>query len=74
MDMQMGDQRYHKLIRRWSVLSYLDNPTDDQRKEMREIDRALYECELRHVRGPIAPLVDDYDLMKNAGDLGGAEL
>lgn len=74
MDMRMGDEKYHRLIRRWSVLSCLDAPTDRQRAEMQEIDRALYACELRHVRGSIAPLVDDYELMKNAGDLGGTEL
>ena len=74
-DMRMGDERYRKLMRRWHTLSWLDAPTDRQRKEMQEIDRALHECELRHVRGSvIAAVVDDYELMKNAGDLGGTEL
>lgn len=69
-NMDMGDPKYKQLLRRLNTLSWLDNPTDYQRAEMARLDAELAAAEMR---GPIARMVDDYELMRNAGDLGGAE-
>lgn len=69
-NMKMGDERYRKALRRWNTLNWLDEPTERQRAEKARLEAELAAAEMR---GPIAAVVDDYDLMRNAGDLGGVE-
>lgn len=71
-DMRVGDERYRQTLRRHTTLCWLDNPTPRQRDERARLGAALDAAELRG--SVIAAVTDDYDSVRNAGDLGGVEL
>ena len=70
--MQVGDAQYRKLLRRLTTLQWLDAPMAHQEAEMARIDAMLTEAELkgRSLRGA----VEDYEQLRQIGDLGQVEL
>jgi len=70
--MRVGDEQYRKTLRRWHSLSLLTKPTTRQKNELARVEAALNEAELQ-AKG-FGALTDDYDQLRQMGDLGGVEV
>lgn len=79
--MQVGDAEYKAALRRLNTLKYPGDgrmTLEQQRQEIASLECQLSAAAMRFEAETHAPtmrdLVDDYQLMMNAGDLGGVEL
>lgn len=79
--MNVGDAEYKAALRRLNTLQYDGDgriSREQQKHEMDRIKAQLHDAEMRFEAETHAPtmrdLVDDYEQLRNMGDLGGVEI